>query len=217
MTPTARGTTEPRREQDQFLRFVNTLTFDHGHPTEHLADMPAVLAWLREERLLSDRVASMERARLGHDPEESSRRLDRFLHLRDVIRAASEEQAATGSISSELVRDLNHILRHGLHYHQLEAGPDHARYGLAKVGDHLDQARATIAGTFAAFLAEDHPERLRVCANGGCREIFVDRSPTGRRRWCDMRTCGNQAKVAAHRQRHRSHENEGLPAPAPAG
>jgi len=217
MTAVAYDRAAPQPERDQFLRFVNTLTYDRGRPTEHLPDMPAVLSWLRRERLLSDRVASMERARLGHDPEESDRRIDRFRHLRDVIRAASEEQAATGSISLERVRDLNHILRHGLHYHQLEAGPDHARYGLAKVGDHLDQARATIAGTFAAFLAEDHPDRLRVCANSGCREIFIDRSPTGRRRWCNMRTCGNQAKVAAHRQRHRAPESEGLPAPAPAG
>ncbi|HEX9739118.1 MAG TPA: CGNR zinc finger domain-containing protein, partial [Candidatus Limnocylindria bacterium] len=30
-----------------------------------------------------------------------------------------------------------------------------------------------------------------------------DRSPTGRRRWCDMRTCGNQAKAARHRARVR--------------
>ena len=45
--------------------------------------------------------------------------------------------------------------------------------------------------------------RLRVCDNETCREMFIDRSPTGRRRWCDMRICGNQAKVARHRARAR--------------
>jgi predicted RNA-binding Zn ribbon-like protein len=36
--------------------------------------------------------------------------------------------------------------------------------------------------------------------------VFVDRSPGGKRRWCDMRTCGNQAKVARHRARARQLE-----------
>jgi predicted RNA-binding Zn ribbon-like protein len=52
-------------------------------------------------------------------------------------------------------------------------------------------------------VADDAPDRLRVCANTGCRDVFVDRSPGGKRRWCDMRTCGNQAKVARHRARAR--------------
>jgi predicted RNA-binding Zn ribbon-like protein len=79
--------------------------------------------------------------------------------------------------------------------------PASTRYTLAQVGDRLDQARATIASSLAQFLADDAPSRLRVCANDGCRYLFIDRSPTGRRRWCDMRTCGNQAKVARHRAR----------------
>ena len=111
----------------------------------------------------------------------------------------------------EQIRDLNHILRHGLHYHQLVSDADGDRYSVAQVGDHLDQARATIASSLANFLAQDDPHRLRTCANSGCREVFIDRSPTGRRRWCDMRICGNRAKVAAHRSRARS-----LPAEAAA-
>ena len=33
---------------------------------------------------------------------------------------------------------------------------------------------------------------------------FYDRSPAGRRRWCSMRTCGNEAKVRRHRERQKS-------------
>jgi predicted RNA-binding Zn ribbon-like protein len=104
-------------------------------------------------------------------------------------------------------------LRHGLHYHQLEVSADGTAYGLARVGDRLDQARATIAGTLADFVASGPVRRLRICANPGCHEVFIDRSPTGRRRWCDMRTCGNQAKAARHRARLRaSGPSEALPA-----
>jgi predicted RNA-binding Zn ribbon-like protein len=46
--------------------------------------------------------------------------------------------------------------------------------------------------------------RVRVCASDTCSARFYDRSPAGRRRWCSMRTCGNEAKARRHRARSRS-------------
>src|SRR3954453_23254220 len=46
--------------------------------------------------------------------------------------------------------------------------------------------------------------RVRVCASDTCSARFDDRSPAGRRRWCSMRTCGNEAKARRHRARARS-------------
>jgi predicted RNA-binding Zn ribbon-like protein len=69
------------------------------------------------------------------------------------------------------------------------------------VGDDLDQARTTVAGSLAHYLAEHDERRLRLCADGTCRWLFIDQSPAGRRRWCDMRSCGNRAKVARYRAR----------------
>ncbi|MGH2488201.1 MAG: CGNR zinc finger domain-containing protein [Candidatus Limnocylindria bacterium] len=188
---------------DLWVRFVNTLAFSHGRSTDVVPDADALIGWLRRTRLLSDRAASAERALLRDDPDEAARRVQRFHDLRDLIRAIAVEVTTSEQLSHGNVRALNHILRHGLHYHQLEVSPDGAEYGLARVGDRLDQARATIAGTLADFLAGRAVSRLRICASEGCREIFIDRSPTGRRRWCDMRTCGNQAKAARHRARLR--------------
>ena len=199
---------------DLWVRFVNTLMFTHDQPTDSISDSDALVAWLRKARLLSERAASAERATLRDDPDEAARRMERFGNLRDLLRAMSEEIVADGQPSRANVRELNHILRDGLHYHQLEMNAEGTEYGLARVGDKLDQARATIAGTLADFVASGPVHRLRICANGGCREVFIDRSPTGRRRWCDMRTCGNQAKVARHRARQRV---SGTPGPLPAG
>ena len=46
--------------------------------------------------------------------------------------------------------------------------------------------------------------RVRICASDTCSARFFDRSPAGRRRWCSMRTCGNEAKARRHRERARS-------------
>jgi predicted RNA-binding Zn ribbon-like protein len=45
--------------------------------------------------------------------------------------------------------------------------------------------------------------RIRRCEGVNCAIPFVDTSRPGNRRWCSMERCGNRAKVAAHRRRHR--------------
>jgi predicted RNA-binding Zn ribbon-like protein len=57
-----------------------------------------------------------------------------------------------------------------------------------------------------AFLARADGSfaRLRPCANHECRSVFFDRSKNRSGRWCDMRSCGTQAKVRAYRARQRA-------------
>jgi predicted RNA-binding Zn ribbon-like protein len=194
---------EPAETEELFVAFANTLSHTRGKPQDDIPDADALLGWLRAHDLVSGRGRATEAARLHRDPEEAERRLERFRHLRGLLQAMAAAISQEGRAEPEQLTELNHILRHGLHYHQLRIGPDGNRYEVSQVGDRLDQARAAIASSFAHFVADDAPERLRVCANEGCRDVFVDRSPGGKRRWCDMRTCGNQAKVARHRARAR--------------
>ncbi|EPZ91129.1 CGNR zinc finger [Burkholderia cenocepacia BC7] len=48
-------------------------------------------------------------------------------------------------------------------------------------------------------MRSDDFARVRQC--GRCTWFFVDRGRGVGRRWCDMRTCGNRAKVEAFRER----------------
>ncbi|MFE1314790.1 CGNR zinc finger domain-containing protein [Streptomyces sp. NPDC058755] len=56
-------------------------------------------------------------------------------------------------------------------------------------------------------------ERTRVCPGRRCGWVFIDSSRGGRRRWCDMATCGNSAKGRTHYQRKRASDTgpDGLP------
>jgi predicted RNA-binding Zn ribbon-like protein len=42
-------------------------------------------------------------------------------------------------------------------------------------------------------------ERLRSCPR--CAWLFLDTSRGGKRRWCNMRVCGNREKISRHRER----------------
>lgn len=46
-------------------------------------------------------------------------------------------------------------------------------------------------------------DRLKQCPGESCGWLFLDTSRNGSRQWCDMRDCGNVAKVRRFRQRLR--------------
>ena len=51
-----------------------------------------------------------------------------------------------------------------------------------------------------------HPERIGVCHDRHCADVYVDASPAGHRRFCSL-TCQNRSRVAAYRARRRSAES----------
>jgi predicted RNA-binding Zn ribbon-like protein len=59
----------------------------------------------------------------------------------------------------------------------------------------------------AALALREHmaaqPERMGVCADRQCADVYVDASPAGHRRFCSV-TCQNRTRVAAFRARRRA-------------
>jgi predicted RNA-binding Zn ribbon-like protein len=66
----------------------------------------------------------------------------------------------------------------------------------------LDAVCFAIAASFAQFLVEGDPSRLRICDNPDCGWVFYDRTKSRTRRWCGD-ACGNLIKVREFRQRRR--------------
>ncbi|HEU4977955.1 MAG TPA: ABATE domain-containing protein [Solirubrobacteraceae bacterium] len=74
--------------------------------------------------------------------------------------------------------------------------------GVRAAADSPRRALGQIALDAATLLgSEEERARIRICASATCSARFYDRSPAGRRRWCSMRTCGNEAKARRHRAR----------------
>ena len=180
-------------DTELFIDFANTLHGPGGDSIDDLADASGLGDWLAANGLLRKRSsgAALEQA------------LPAFRMLRDLVRDTTNRLVDDNRPSATQVRRLNRVLRDGTHHHRLEASSDGTRFTVGQVGDELDQARAAIAGSLAHFVADHEVDRLRICAADDCGWRFTDHSPAGRRRWCDMRTCGNRAKVARHRARVR--------------
>ncbi len=183
---------EPDVEPELFVDFANTSRLADPDRPDPDRELPSLGDWLTRRGYVA---ASPSRARLA-------RHLPAFRDLRALVRAVAARAERDRPPTREQVAAINRVMRDGLHYHSLRAERGGARFSVTQVGDELDQARSAVAGSLAHYLADHDQSRLRVC--DGCTWLFVDRSPAGRRRWCDMSTCGNRAKVARHRARARA-------------
>lgn len=94
------------------------------------------------------------------------------------------------------VRVLPHLTDHdGYDWHVHFFAPG------SRVGEHL----AVQCGMSLTYVvAAGELDRLRSCAAEGCDRVLIDLSRNRCRRFCDSRTCGNRAHVAAYRARRRA-------------
>jgi predicted RNA-binding Zn ribbon-like protein len=184
------------------LAFVNTLEYDRGHVREHLPTTETALAWLFDHTLLHREARDELLARLADDEPAEVRVLRRIGRVRSAIRELLVASVERRPPAEPALAEVNRALR--VHYvTYLVPAPDGLSLDHRHEGDPVEGALGRLAESVARELTQGRPERLRVCENPECRWIFVDTSHSGRRKWCDMRTCGNRVKVARHRQRRR--------------
>jgi predicted RNA-binding Zn ribbon-like protein len=199
------GHTAPHGHQASLkdgLAFVNTLESDRGRVTEHLPTLDAALTWLLEHDLLHREMRAELLSRLASDQIAEGRVLRRIARVRGAIRELLVASVEHRPPAQRALADVNRALR--FHYvTYLVPAPDGMSLDHRHEGDPVEGALGRLAESVARELTQGRPERLRVCENPECRWIFVDTSHSGRRKWCDMRTCGNRVKVARHRQRRR--------------
>ena len=76
--------------------------------------------------------------------------------------------------------------------------------GLIPVRDDARAGLARLMAIMAAAATDGTWSRLKACADDGCRWAFYDHSKNRSGRWCSMKSCGNQHKARAFRERQRT-------------
>jgi predicted RNA-binding Zn ribbon-like protein len=192
---------------EECLSFVNTSHVVRGRVVDDLATPQDVVRWFSDRSLLHPDARDRLLASYEDDPTLGTADLALVRRVRYSLRGLFEAAVTRRPASAADLRSVNRALRAQFVY-VLEPAADGISLGHRHVGDPVDGALARIAEGVARELSQGTPERLRICESAECREVFMDRSRTGRRRWCDMATCGNRAKAARHRARRRASEGE---------
>jgi predicted RNA-binding Zn ribbon-like protein len=184
--------------------FLNTLELENGALVERLTSLEAAAHWLGTANVIADPGAITSLGRTAAERDAVLRRLRTTrTALRDVAHAVAHEEPPKRPAIDEVNRALGARERV-----ELVAADDGVRLGHSHVGDPVDDVLARIAEPIVREIGNGHDDRIRICANDTCRWLFYDESRAGRRRWCDMATCGNQAKARRHRARQKQGTNQ---------
>jgi predicted RNA-binding Zn ribbon-like protein len=163
-------------------RFVNSADLETGE--EELHSPAALVAWLAERGLVAPSTrataAELERAREAREG------------LRSLLLAHNG-----GAADPELVRGLERIASRAV----LRAGFAEGAPRLEPAAPGVDGALARLLAIVTEAAAEGSWQRLKACADEGCRWAFYDRTKNRSGRWCSMAACGNQQKARAYRER----------------
>jgi predicted RNA-binding Zn ribbon-like protein len=174
------------------LDFVNTIDLDYGQLVEHFQVPADAATWFADRGVLHDGSG-----RPWREPDLARVRDVRGA-LRELVDAVVDDRAPKRA-SVEIVNDALVAKQP----ERLELDGSAIRVGHRHAASPVDDALARVAEPIVAELASGRRDRFRVCANDRCRWAFYDTSPAGKRRWCDMKSCGNQAKAARHRAKVR--------------
>jgi predicted RNA-binding Zn ribbon-like protein len=189
-----------------WLDFVNTddARRGTGSRADVLDDFSAFLAWLSAMGAVDgDRVGGILR-RAEQQPAGAGAVLADARRVRAALRTLAECGAYVERARIEALSEINRVLGRSAGTRRVDLRPD----GLfvrtfAPVGDAFAGLMIPVVDSAGDALVTGELTRVRRCVGARCTRVFLDVTKNGRRRWCDMATCGNRAKAARHRERLR--------------
>lgn len=179
------------------LDFVNTVhNYGSDDPGDDLRTQDDFVEWSAQSGLLDSATAS--RVRKAPVSEDCFRRA---LDLRELLYAIFNRVAHDRRPGPETLHDLQLLYREAMRHSAFVPSGYHYRLEWTPGLDPLDRVVFEIVRAASVLLTSDDLRRVRQCAGEACSWLFVDSSRNGMRRWCDMKMCGNRAKVRRFRRR----------------
>jgi len=214
---TARATSATRGESTPFifigerlwLDFVNTDDLRRGVRFDALREFETFVQWLEAANVVDAERAAGLRRRAQQQPSGAAAALVDARRVRAALRALAERGHHTEKARSDTLAEINRILGRSAGTRRLEfKGDGTFARSFVPVGDAFAGLMIPVVESAADALVIGELARIRRCADGRCPRVFYDGTKNGRRRWCDMATCGNRAKAARHRGRMRQGDGE---------
>jgi predicted RNA-binding Zn ribbon-like protein len=193
---------------DLSLDFCNTVGGKRGGiAREKLHSVKVFIAWCEQAKLLKLDQAEALTNYADRHPSDAAELLARATELREAIFRIFFSAAKDKTPAKDDLARLNAELAASL-----------GRLRIGRVGNgegfawqwadeelELEHLLGPIARAAAELLVQpDLVAKIHQCEGDNCGWLFMDCSKNHSRRWCDMRDCGNRAKVRRHRKRQKS-------------
>ena len=184
------------------LDFVNTVSNrPAAEPIERLTDYNHLVFFGLESNLYPHAMVNDLYIRAGRLPGMSKNALLKAIQFREALFAIFSAVVEHRAIPGNALQQLTLILQEGMANGRLVHDGHRFAWEWTSMNIHLESALWPVARAAADLLLSDELENVRMCASDECAWLFIDRTKNQRRRWCDMKTCGNRVKARRHYQR----------------
>src|SRR2546429_2074792 len=178
------------------LDFTNTVGGTHTEPThDHIRGFDDLVRFLLLARNVSEADARRLITRAQRQPAEARKVVERAVALREAIWRVFSAVANDETPTTEDVALLRKEALRAASRAELAVARGRGEW-IWRVGEALEYPVGALARSAVELLTTaEELGRLRECASETCQWLFLDRSKSRTRRWCDMRDCGNRAKA----------------------
>jgi predicted RNA-binding Zn ribbon-like protein len=175
-----------------------------GHSRELLTDYPRLLQWGEEAGVITAKTAERLRHLASAAPGNALTTLHTSVRLRDTIYDIFSAVAQRRVIPSTALAILNKALRQAAQHAQLVHANRRFTWEWIEPESNLDSMLWPVSRAAAELLIGEEVGYVRQCASETCSWLFLDRTKNHRRRWCDMKSCGNRDKARRYYQRQKA-------------
>jgi predicted RNA-binding Zn ribbon-like protein len=189
------------------LDFLNTVSW-RGDPVdcgERLTSFGEFAAWCSAAGAVDKDQADTLASAGSAEPQRAAKTLADAINLREALARIFAYRSQAASVE---VATVNRILHEASAMPTLRIGSTGFECTAGESAAPLRSPLQRIAWSAVEVLTTSRLDQVRQCTDPRCGWFFLDTSKSGRRRWCDMKACGNRAKVRNfYRRRAAEREN----------
>lgn len=192
------------------LDFTHTLDERYsGRPQELLQSYRDLVAWGIYEQLLTGEEAQRLLHLAKRKPQAAALSFQRAIDAREAIYRIFSAISEGEDPRKPDIDLLNTLLAEAMSHAILVRRADGYAWDWQAGKDELDVVLWQVVRSAADLLTSEKLDDVRACDAEDCRWLFLDTSKNHSRRWCDMQTCGNQAKARRHYSRKKESVSRG--------
>lgn len=179
------------------LNFVNSKNWSDLEPTfDFFGDYPSLLPWSLQMSLITPPQAEHKLALALAQLPQTQAMLMHVHQLRGAIYHIFFAIANQQEVPAADLAYFNQAWGLALMHLRVIPTAQSFRWDWVETDDALDSFLWPVLQSVAELLIAERLGRVKSCS--GCNWLFLDTTKAGRRRWCDMRICGNRAKARRH-------------------
>jgi len=184
------------------LDFANTVS---KRPTpeakERLNQYRDLLSFGKQSGVYRPRAVERLYTMAAEAPELAERVLREAIQLRETLFAIFSAVADKTTVPANALALLTIAAQHCASHGRLVHRGGRFQWEWIGMDSSLESVLWPVTRAAADLLLSEDLSNLRICDSDACAWLFLDKTKNHRRRWCDMKICGNRVKAKRHYDR----------------